>query len=450
MAGVTLALSVITTLALRVIQLISNFFLSIIFRGPNDPLVPIREDCLLESAKSLASRIRRRRITSVEAVRACIRRINDINGTSNSVVANRFEEAMKEAEAVDKFLAEESKTVEEIEKTTPFLGVPFTVKDGIAIKGLLQAAGVVARKNETAKEDAEAVAILRAAGAIPLAVTNVPELMAWWETNCKLHGRTKNPYHSQHMVGGSSGGEAALIASAGSMMGLGSDIGGSIRIPAAMCGVFGHKPSPDVVSMEGKYPKDPTEEKLGVMGPIAKFAEDLTPMLKVLSKDSKIDLRLDEKVDIKRLRYFYMAGDSSNPLISSVDPVDPQVKKAMKAVIDHFYKKYGITVDRVTIPKMRNAGAYWWAKITNEGGPQLLPKDKSSSLLREVIQAAGGSSEHTMEIPLVRAIQALQPAYGSSEQASLVQQGDDLAKEFQVRHNYLTLITRTKKQSSLT
>lgn len=429
--------TLIQTILLRVIQYITDGCIAIIYRGPNDPLVPIREDCLLGSAKSLAARIRTRKITSAEAVRACIRRIHEINATTNCVVANRFEAALIEAEAVDKFLAEGSKTIEEIENDTPFLGVPFTTKDGIAIKGMMHAAGVVARKNEIAVEDAAVVELLRKSGAIPIALTNVPELMGWWETNSKLHGRANNPYHSKHMTGGSSGGEAAVIAAAGSMMGIGSDIGGSLRIPASFCGIFSHKPSVGVVPKEGHYPVEKKKSKIGVIGPLSKFSEDLTIMLKVLTKNNQI-LRLDEKVDIKKLQYFYMDDDTSSPLLSPVDPVSPDIKEAMSAVVEYFYKTYGITVQKVKLSLVQKASEMWWAKITGDEGEELVPKLKPANLAWEIIKIALGMSEHSLDMITPAVWQSKQPAGKDTEQIYLAAQADKLAKEFEVSGNKST------------
>lgn len=105
----------------------------------------------------------------------------------------------------------------------------------------------MSRKGKTAPEDSDAVAMMRKAGAIPLAVTNVSELCMWWESSNNLYGRTNNPYDTTRIVGGSSGGEGSLITAAGTPFGIGSDIGGSIRLPSFFNGIFGHKPS------KGKY-----------------------------------------------------------------------------------------------------------------------------------------------------------------------------------------------------
>jgi len=428
-------IDIATVPVLRIWQFIANFLLNFFQSGPNQALVPIREDCLTMSASSLAARIRTRKITCAEAVRACIRRVDEINETCNALVENRFEEAMEEAAAVDRFLLDEKNTAEELEKTKPFLGVPFTVKDGIAIKGLKQAVGIVARKDVRATEDAEVVALLRKAGAIPIGLTNIPESMAWWESVNKIHGRTRNPYHSQCHVGGSSGGEAALNAAAGTMFGIGSDIGGSVRIPSHFCGVFGHKPSPNVVSEKGKIPCEnvPEEEKIGVLGPISKFSADLKPVLKVISHNSK-KLNLDEKVDIKKLRYFYMDNDGNESIFSTVAPVDEPTKKAMASIVDYFSKTHDIKIEKVNISQMKFAKDIWWAKLNSQtGGLVLEGAQPSSSWPIEILKVLTRTSDHTMAMVLVEAMAASQPAAGTKEHTLILKKCQEMIKEFQVR-----------------
>lgn len=143
----------------------------------------------------------------------------------------------------------------------PFFGVPFTTKDCIGVANMKQTAGLTVRKNIVSKYDAEVIRLMRDAGAIPLATTNVSELAMWWETSNCLYGTTKNPYNTRHIVGGSSGGEGCIQAAAGSPLGIGSDIGGSIRIPSYFNGIFGHKPSTGIVSNDGQYPSAQSEDQ---------------------------------------------------------------------------------------------------------------------------------------------------------------------------------------------
>ena len=136
----------------------------------------------------------------------------------------------------------------------PLLGVPCTIKENFAFVGTPQASGLLARAHIVNDHDAPAVARLRAAGAIPLGVTNTSELCMWMESFNKVYGITNNPYDPTRTVGGSSGGEGAIIGSGASPFGLGADVGGSIRMPAFFNGVFGHKPSPLLIPNGGQYP----------------------------------------------------------------------------------------------------------------------------------------------------------------------------------------------------
>ena len=231
------------------------------------------------SAVELARRIREKRILSREVVETHIAHIQRVNPDLNAVVRERFDDARREAEAADRRIQAANG-----DELPPFLGVPCTIKECFALTGMPNSSGLVARKGEIARQDATAVARLRAAGAIPLGVTNVPELCMWMETDNRVYGRTNNPYNVKHIVGGSSGGEGAIIASGASPFGLGSDIGGSIRMPAFFNGVFGHKPSAGLVPGTGQYPIA-TNQALRYLttGPLARRAEDLMPLLRVLA-----------------------------------------------------------------------------------------------------------------------------------------------------------------------
>ncbi|VDP27605.1 unnamed protein product [Soboliphyme baturini] len=243
----------------------------------------LNESVLQLSAKKLAISIRRRHLTSTGLVETYIRRINQVNPEIHAVVAENFENALLEADRVDQIIASGNAPSE---TEAPFLGVPFTVKDCVFVRGLPCTAGIYLRKGMVCDEDAEIVRKMKAAGAILLAVTNVSECGMWWESVNGLFPRTNNPYDFRRTAGGSSGGEAALIAAGGSVIGIGSDIGGSIRIPAYFCGIFGHKPTSGTVSSVGFYPLCFGYQKImHTPGPLCRFAEDLIPMLLVMSSD---------------------------------------------------------------------------------------------------------------------------------------------------------------------
>ena len=151
-----------------------------------------------------------------------------------AIVCDRYDAALTDADAADARVAEGG-------ELPPLLGVPCTVKESIALEGMPFTSGVVARRGQVAAETAPTAARLLGAGAIPIGTTNVSELTMWVESDNRVYGRTNNAYDPARTAGGSSGGEGAAVGAGGAPIGLGSDIGGSIRLPSFFNGVFGHK-----------------------------------------------------------------------------------------------------------------------------------------------------------------------------------------------------------------
>lgn len=160
----------------------------------------------------------------------------------NVIVEDSYEQAIAEAKEVDR-LIEKHEDVDTLKRNKPFLGVPFTTKESNEVKGFLHTMGSVFRPDVRSNEDATIVGYMKSAGGIFLAKTNIPELNMWCETRNNVYGQTNNPYDTTRTVGGSSGGEGAIVASCGSPISVASDIGGSTRMPAYYTGVYGHKPS---------------------------------------------------------------------------------------------------------------------------------------------------------------------------------------------------------------
>lgn len=217
----------------------------------------------------------------------------------------------------------------------------------IPFQGLIHSSGLEKRKHIIAEEDADVVSKLKQAGAIPIALTNVSELCMWWESANKVHGRTSNPYNTNRIVGGSSGGEGCAQAAACSAFGIGSDIGGSIRMPSFFNGIFGHKPSPNIVSIRGQYPKPHTDEQqrsLG-LGPMCRRAEDLLPLFKIIvSKQDK--LKLDEIVNVAKLDYFYQETDAGSNFIS---PVQQDIRNLFGKIVQYLKKAHNVHATKVFI-----------------------------------------------------------------------------------------------------
>ena len=232
------------------------------------------------SAVDLARAIRAGEVSSRDAVEAHIERLQAVQPRIKALAAERFDAARAEAEAADRRVAEANRA----ERLPPLLGVPCTVKESIALAGMPNCAGLLARRDHRATETAPAAARLVEAGAIPLGVTNTSEMTMWIESQNFVYGRTSNAYDPSRVAGGSSGGEGAAVGSGGSPIGLGSDIGGSIRIPAFFNGVFGHKATEGVVPNSGQFPAAEGEvSRMLSVGPLARRAEDLMPVLRLIA-----------------------------------------------------------------------------------------------------------------------------------------------------------------------
>jgi fatty acid amide hydrolase len=198
------------------------------------------------SARALAEKIRRGDVSAVDAVEAHIARIEEVNPRLNAVVVKRYDEARAEAADVDRARASGA-------PLGPLHGVPITVKECLDVAGTSSTFGLPSRKSILAEHDDEYVARLRAAGAIVLGKTNVAQLLLFIETDNPLYGRTNHPLREDRSPGGSSGGQAAIIAAGGSALGLATDIGGSIRVPATFCGLAGMKPTAGRMDDAGRF-----------------------------------------------------------------------------------------------------------------------------------------------------------------------------------------------------
>jgi len=232
---------------------------------------------LLLSAHEIAALIRRKTISPVEVARAHLERIERLNPQVNAFVDYHPESVLAQA-------TDAEKAVLRGEELGPLHGVPLSIKSAIDVAGHRCESGTRLRVGYVAAEDATVVARLRAAGAVILGVTNVPELLMAWETDNLLYGRTNNPWDLTRTAGGSSGGEAAAIAAGLSAAGVGSDGGGSIREPAHFCGICGLKPTPGRIPSSGHYPKSSGPFALiGVVGPMARTILDVRIMFEVMA-----------------------------------------------------------------------------------------------------------------------------------------------------------------------
>lgn len=224
----------------------------------------------------MVAQIRSRQLSPVDLVESHLRQIEKHNPKLNTFVRVLGDEAMDAAKR-----AEDRRSGD---GTGPLHGIPVTIKDSFDMEGLPTTCGSRLFAQLRAAHDATAVTRLKAAGAIPLGKTNCPEFLASYETDNYVVGRTNNPWDLLRTPGGSSGGEAAAIASFCSAGGIGSDGGGSVRVPAHFCGIAGLKPTPGRVSAAGHIPEiNHPGGLLGVAGPLARTAEDVRILFEVLA-----------------------------------------------------------------------------------------------------------------------------------------------------------------------
>ena len=353
------------------------------------------DELLTLSGLELARRIRARQVTSRAVVEAHIARIEAVNPRINAVVARRYDEARREADAADARIAAAGPA----EALPPYLGVPCTIKEQFALTGMPNSSGLVARRDVVATEDATTVARLRAAGAIPLGVTNVSELCMWYESNNRVYGRTNNPYDASRIVGGSSGGEGAIIGAGGSPFGLGSDVGGSIRMPAFFNGVFGHKPTGGLVPGSGQYPRAKgAAARIVATGPLARRAEDLWPLTKILAgpdglDEGALEMALGDPAGVRIDRLTVVDVEDNG-----VNAVHPELRRAQQRVVD-VLASAGARVRRTRFGALRRSFEIWSATLAAADGQSfsvLLGNGRRTRGAVELAKWAVRRSPHTL------------------------------------------------------
>ncbi|WP_205960402.1 amidase [Ramlibacter henchirensis] len=236
------------------------------------------------SAVELARGLRERRYGSRELLELYLRRVETLDSKLNAVVARDFERARALADAADAALARG-------DVPGPLHGLPMTVKESFDVAGLPTTWGNPAHRNNIAAADAEAVRRLKAAGAVVFGKTNIPLMLADWQSFNEIHGATNNPWDLSRTPGGSSGGSAAALAAGLAGFEYGSDIGGSLRIPAHFCGVYAHKPSWGVVPPAGHWVSAGPRTDISVVGPMGRSAADLQLGLELTAGPDGADAR---------------------------------------------------------------------------------------------------------------------------------------------------------------
>ena len=295
----------------------------------------------------MAEMVRSRRISPVELMTAHLQQIQQINPTLNAVVDLFIDQAMASARTAEQHLTNGL-------PCGPLHGVPFSIKDSIDVAGIKTTAATLGRRNAApAEKNATLVDRLCQAGAIPIAKTNLPDLLFSFETDNLIYGRTNNPYDPTRTPGGSSGGESALIAACGSPLGLGSDAAGSVRVPAAFCGIASIKPTSGRLPRTGHVPPSGGWiEALWQIGPMARYTEDLILAMRLLASEDDADftsppVTLLEPPDLKKIRVAFFTHNG-------FAPCNPEIKAAVEQCA-HFFVDQGVSVEECRPPGIEDA-----------------------------------------------------------------------------------------------
>ncbi|KAL3125172.1 hypothetical protein niasHT_008522 [Heterodera trifolii] len=323
-------------------------------------------------AHQAAAMIREGNLTSVELITAYVDRLKEVNPMINAIAHKNYGHSLKLAREVDTELARmDDSERKKLAFSKPLYGVPFTTKNNLNVKGFVTGAGskYLLKGSPPATETAPIVKRMMDAGAILIAISTLPNMAMSYAGDDSAYGVTNNPHDTRRITGGSSAGEGALIGAGASLCGIGNDIGGSVRIPAAMNGIFALKPTtvPDhVVPNEGILPKSlfykPALNMLS-NGPMCRYASDLPLALAVMA-GKKVDA-FQQDVDFSKVKVFYM--DDLNVLLAQ--ELQPAQQIPVKMVKSYFEFKHNVTVQRVEFPLMSRLLELFYADPWSEGIP---------------------------------------------------------------------------------
>lgn len=328
--------------------------------------------------------VRTRKISPVELAEAHLTKIERLNPTLNAFVnveTDRVRPEARDAEAA----------VMRGENLGPLHGVPISIKSSIDVAGMRCESGTAFRRGNVANSDAPLVARLRQAGAIIIGVTNTPEMLMAWETDNLLHGRTDSPWDLERTPGGSSGGEAAAIASGMSAGGVGSDGGGSIRVPAHFSGICGLKPTPGRIPSTGHFPESGGPFSLiGVVGPMARTIADLKVLFAAMqgpddgdSCAAPVALRWPSYTETRKLRVGYFEDDGHTPVV-------PEIRDAVRRSADSL-ARVGFHVEPFHPEGLEEARELWRKFFVKAAGILITPmfagrESEKSPILTEFLK----------------------------------------------------------------
>ena len=353
------------------------------------------DDLTFLPAAVMAQQIREKKISPVELADAHLAKIERLNPKLNAFVhvdAERVRREARDAEAA----------VVSGKPLGALHGVPISIKSSIDVAGMRCESGTRLRSGYVATQDAPLVARLREAGAIVLGVTNTPELLMAWETDNVLYGRTNSPWDLERTPGGSSGGEAAAIAAGMSAGGVGSDGGGSIRVPAHFSGICGLKPTPGRIPATGHFPASAGAfARIGVVGPMARTVADLQVLFGDMQGPddgdicaAPVPLRWPADDNVRRLRIGCFEDDGRTPV---TDETRAAVRTAAE-VLHHA----GFHVEGFRPSGLEEARLLWHKFFVTVGGMLIAPMFKGrerdlSPILKQFLEWSAAEPPHTAE-----------------------------------------------------
>jgi Asp-tRNA(Asn)/Glu-tRNA(Gln) amidotransferase A subunit family amidase len=344
-------------------------------------------DLVKKSVTELARAVREREVSPVELVQAHIERVEAVNPALNAIVLPRFDEAIEEARAAERALSNGG-------RLGPLHGVPYTAKECIEVAGMPCCDASKIFEGNVSTQDAVVVESLRDAGAILIGKTNIPEFAFHYDSNNLVYGATLNPHDRSRSVGGSSGGEGAALAAGMSAFGVGSDYGGSIRVPCHFCGVVGIKPGRDVVPYTGHFPpQHPVSiTRWSMIGPMARYVEDLELLLPIfarpnLARASDIMPRSFERADAAGLEVAIFEDDG-------LAPVDEACRRAVRMAGDAL-RDDGHAVVEERPPLQAQVREAFFAVALAETAAMLRPfiGDRAGELSPQIARVIGATEE---------------------------------------------------------
>src|ERR1700675_421444 len=352
-------------------------------------------DLTFLSAVAMAEQIRKKKISPLELADAHLAKIERLNPKLNAFVHMDEERVRREARNAEG-------AVMSGKDLGPLHGIPISVKSSLDVAGLRCEAGTRLRAGYVATEDAPLVARLRNAGAIVLGVTNTPELLMAWETDNLLYGRTNSPWDLERTPGGSSGGEAAAIAAGMSAGGVGSDGGGSIRVPAHFSGICGLKPTPGRIPSTGHFPPGAGAFSwIGVVGPMARTIADVRALFEIMAGpdqqdvlSARVPLRSIEPMDLKSLRVGVLES-------AALGKVCLETQSAVRRAAE-LLAAQGFIVELLQLKGLDRAIDLWWfffgPTIAHLLGSVVAGReDQVSPMLREYLACAEPESPLTLD-----------------------------------------------------